>query len=76
MPNPSYKFEFSLPVVQYLLQAVDTQQIRGEKQAKDLVAVLGLLRNPTNAEDFEKEQLESLKAKYEPVVEEEEASDK
>ena len=65
-----YKYELTLDVVNYLLSAVDTQQIRGEKQAKNLVAVLELLRKPKNSEELEKEQLESLKSKYESVTQE------
>lgn len=64
----SYKYEFNLAVVQYLQRAVESQQVRGEQQAKDLVSILDLLRVPTNAEELEKENLETLKAKYEPVT--------
>ena len=65
--NPLYKFEFNLAVVEYLLRAANAQQTRGEQQARDLLTVLDLLRKPKNAEDLEKEQLESLKEKYEPI---------
>jgi hypothetical protein len=65
-----YKYEFTPAVVQYLLRAVNAQQLRGEQQAQDLMQVLGLLRKPLNVADLEKEQLESLKAKYEGVADE------
>jgi len=70
MQNQLFKYEINPQVVQYLLRAVDAQQIRGEQQARDLVAVKELLNNPLNREDLEKEQLEALKSKYEPVTEE------
>jgi len=69
METTLYKYELNPDVAQYLLQAVNAQQIRGEKQANDLVAVLNLLRNPINKEDLEKKQLDELKSKYEPVTE-------
>ena len=69
MENQLYKYEFNSDVAEYLLRAVNAQQIRGEGQAKDLVAVLELLRNPLNKEDLEKETLENLKSKYESVTE-------
>lgn len=61
----NYKFEFTLDVVKYLLRSVESQQIRGSQQAKDLLLVLDLLRQPKNAEELEKAQLEELKEKYE-----------
>ena len=66
-----YKYELAPSVVEYLLRAVNAQQIRGEQQAKDMVVVLDLLRKPLNLSDIEKMQLESLKAKYEPMTNEE-----
>ncbi len=68
-----YKYELNPAVVQYLLRAVNAQQIKGEQQAKDLVSVLDILRNPKNMADLEKGQLEDLKAKYEPVAEKKES---
>jgi len=67
--NRLYRYELNPAVVEYLLRAVNAQQVKGEQQAKDLVAVLDLLRNPMNKTELEKEQLDSLKAKYEPVTE-------
>lgn len=69
MSNQLYKYELNPAVAEYLLRAANAQQIKGESQAKDLVAVLELLRNPLNKEDFEKETLETLKSKYESVTE-------
>ena len=74
--NQLYKYELNPGVVQYLLRSVESQQIRGEQQARDLVSVLEILRNPKNMADLEKDQLESLKAKYEPVAEEKKESKK
>mgnify|MGYP001565450488 CR=1 FL=1 len=68
MPKQLYKYEFQPAVVEYLLRAVNAQQVRGEQGAKDLVVVADLLRKPLNLGDLEKEQLENLKAKYEPVT--------
>lgn len=68
-----YKYDLPVPVVQYLLRACEGQQIRGTQQAKDLLQVRELLSNPLNAEELEKEALETLKLKYEPIVEKKEA---
>lgn len=61
------KYELQPQVVKYLLNAVNTQSIRGEQQARDLMAVLELLRTPANKEELEKESLEELKSKYESI---------
>jgi hypothetical protein len=58
-------YEFPLAVVNYLLAMLDKVQISWVQSAKDLLAVSEMLKNPLNAEDMEKEQLEELKAKYE-----------
>ena len=65
-----YKYEVTPAVAEYLYRSVNSQQIRGEQQAKDLLAVLEVLRNPKNAGELEKEQFDKLKAKYEPITEE------
>jgi hypothetical protein len=70
MAQPSYKYEVAPAVAEYLYRACNAQQIRGEQQAKDLVAVLEVLRNPKNAGELEKEQFEKLKAKYESITDE------
>jgi len=67
MKEQLYKYELKPLVAKYLLQAVNAQQIRGEQQAKDLITVLEILRNPANNEELEKESLEELKSKYESV---------
>jgi len=67
-----YKYEPTLAIVQYLMRAVDAQQVRGEKQADDLKAVMEFLRNPVNKDELEKEQYEQLKSKYEPVTKQKE----
>lgn len=66
------KYEFKQEVVKYLLRAVETQQIRGSQQAKDLLTVEELLANPANKAELEKQSLEELKAKYEPKLEQKE----
>lgn len=67
-----YKYELNAAVVNYLINAVNAQQIRGEQQAQDLMVILQTLRNPKNSEELEKEQMESLKQKYEPITTKEE----
>lgn len=63
-----YKYELQPAVVQYLLNAVNSIQTRGEQSARDLITVLDILRKPSNIDDLEKEQLETLKSKYESVA--------
>lgn len=71
MTEQLYKYELEPKVVKYLLAAVNSQQVRGEQQVKDVITVLEVLRNPNNTEDLEKSQLESLKEKYESVAKKE-----
>ena len=59
----SYEFEQS--VVEYLLNALNRNQIAGVQQAKDLLTVTQLLQNPLNKDDIEKAQYEELKGKFE-----------
>jgi len=59
------KYEMSEGVVNYILNALNRNQIAGIEQATDLLTVSNLLKNPLNAADFEKEQLAALKGKYE-----------
>ncbi len=63
-----YKYSLTPDVVKYLISAVNSQQIRGEGEAKDLVAVLNILRTPENTEELEKKQLEELKSKHESLT--------
>lgn len=72
MKEQLYNYELKPAVVNYIMKAVNSQQVRGEQEAKDLVLVLNLLREPANKSELEKEQLESLKEKYEPVTEKKE----
>lgn len=60
-----YRYELSEDVVNYLLQAVNRVQISGLQAAQNLLQVVEILKNPLNADEIEKEQLEALKAKYE-----------
>lgn len=59
------KYELTSDIVNYILNALNRNQIAGVQQAKDLLSVVEMLQNPTNASDLEKEQFETLKAKFE-----------
>lgn len=59
------KYEISADVVNYILNALNRNQIAGVQQAKDLLSVIELLQNPLNKEEIEKESYEALKAKFE-----------
>lgn len=71
-----YKYDLPVPVVQYILRALENQQVRGSQQCKDLLQVQELLSSPLNKEDLEKEALENLKTKYEPLTGEKEEKSK
>ena len=58
------KYEFSADVVNYILNALNRNQIAGVQQAKDLLAVIELLQKPLNAEELEKKQYEELSKKF------------
>lgn len=64
MENTKLNYSLDAEVVNYILSALNRNQIAGVQQAKDLLAVVELLQNPTNANDIEKEQFEALKAKF------------
>jgi hypothetical protein len=64
MQDTKFNYSLSPAIVNYILSALDRTQIAGVQSAKDLLAVVELLQNPTNSEDIEKEQFESLKAKF------------
>lgn len=53
------------PVVEYLLNALNRNQIAGVQQAKDLLTVTQLLQSPLNKDEIEKAQYEELKGKFE-----------
>jgi hypothetical protein len=59
------RYEMSEEVVNYILNALNRTQIAGVNQAQDLLTVVNIMKNPLNASEFEKEQLEALKGKYE-----------
>jgi len=59
------KYEISAEIINYILNALNRNQIAGVQQAKDLLAVVELLQKPLNADELEKEQFETLKAKFE-----------
>ena len=58
-------YEFEQPVVEYLLNALNRNQIAGVQQAKDLLTVTQLLQSPLNKDEIEKAQYEELKGKFE-----------
>lgn len=60
-----FKYELSASVVNYVLGALNRNQIAGVEQAKDLLAVVEMLQNPLNKDELEKETYESLKGKFE-----------
>lgn len=64
MSQKLFKYEFSPQQAEYLINAVNTQQIRGFEAAQNMLLILNVLKNPLNVADFEKEQLEKLKTKY------------
>jgi hypothetical protein len=59
------KYEFSQPIVEYIINALNRVQISGVGAAQDLVAVVKMLQEPTNSSELEKEQYEALKSKFE-----------
>ena len=59
------KYEMTQPVVEYLLNALNRNQIAGVQQAKDLLTVTQLLQSPLNTEEIEKAKLAELKEKFE-----------
>jgi hypothetical protein len=59
------KYELTGDVVNYILNALNRNQIAGVQQAKDLLVVIEMLQKPLNADDMEKETFETLKAKFE-----------
>jgi len=48
---PLFKYELEKEVVDYLLQALEGIQIRGEQAALSLIRVKSLLRNPINVDE-------------------------
>lgn len=61
------KYELSAEVVNYVLNALNRNQIAGVQQAKDLLTVVDLFQKPLNSDEIEKEQFESLKAKFDKL---------
>lgn len=64
MENTKLNYSLDAEVVNYILSALNRNQIAGVQQAKDLLAVVETLQKPLNADDLEKEQFETLKAKF------------
>jgi len=59
------QYALSQDVVNYILNALNRNQIAGVQQAKDLLTVVELLQNPLNKDEIEKAQYEELKGKFE-----------
>ena len=59
------KYELTQDVVNYILNTLNRTQIAGVQQAKDLLTVIDILQKPSNSDEFEKEQFEKLKGKFE-----------
>jgi hypothetical protein len=59
------QYALSQDVVNYILNALNRNQIAGVQQAKDLLTVVELLQNPLNIDEIEKAQYEELKGKFE-----------
>ena len=59
------KYELTNDVVNYILGALNRNQIAGVQQAKDLMTVVELLQSPLNKDEIEKEQYKTLKDKFE-----------
>lgn len=59
------KYELTSDVVNYILSALNRNQIAGVQQAKDLMTVVELLQNPLNKDEIEKAQYEELKTRFE-----------
>lgn len=59
------KYELTSDVVNYILNALNRNQIAGVQQAQDLMKVVDFLQNPLNKDEIEKAQYEELKGKFE-----------
>jgi len=59
------KYELTGDVVNYLLNALNRNQIAGVQQAKDLLTVTEILQNPLNADEIDKARYEELGKKFE-----------
>lgn len=70
MNGNKLKYELDEQVVIFLLNALNRVSFSGVQQAKNLMAVIGMLQNPKNASELEKEQYEALKTKFDSPKEE------
>ena len=52
-------------VVNALLKVLNNTQVVGVQDAKNLLVIVEILKNPINTEEIEREKLEVLKAKFE-----------
>ncbi len=69
--KPLYKFEMHESVVEYLLQCVDARQVRGSDQARTLLGVMAMLKNPSNLEEIVAFEVKEKAEKVEEAPEEE-----
>lgn len=59
------KYELTNDQANTLLEIVNRSQFSGVNGAKVVLELVNLLQTPLNAEELEKEQFETLKAKFE-----------
>jgi hypothetical protein len=65
MNSKKLKYEMDSAVVNALLKVLNNTQVVGVQDAKNLLVIVEILKNPINTEEIEREQLETLKAKFE-----------
>lgn len=73
MEKQTLKYELTHDVVNYLLEACNSRQIRGVTEAQNLISVVNILKKPSNSEDLQKDEYEKLKNKFDPKKEEKKA---
>lgn len=59
------RYEMTNDQANTLLEIVNRSQFSGVNGAKIILSLVDLLQSPLNAEELEKEQFETLKAKFE-----------
>lgn len=65
MQKRTLKYILSQQEVNYLLNILNRVQVSGVGEAQSLLAMVELLKQPTNKEELEKNQLKNLKEKFE-----------
>lgn len=59
------RYEMTNDQANTLLEIINRSQFSGVNGAKIILSLVDLLQSPLNAEELEKEQFETLKAKFE-----------